>query len=217
MARVRFYSKNEELANTLSHALGIVMGLFCGSILIRKALENNSKWALFAVIVYLIGMFSCYVSSTLYHASTNEVRKGVFRRFDHAAIFLHIAGTYTPLTLITLRETGAWGWSIFATVWLFALVGSVLSFQKLKEHSNLKTISYVLMGCTILIAFKPLIQVLGETDRMTVLYWIIAGGVSYIIGAIFYSLAKIKYMHTVFHFFVLGGSVCHIIAIYFIL
>lgn len=212
--RLREYSQSEELANSLTHAIGIVLGIVAGSILLTKAIASANPWAVISVIAYLGGMLSSYVSSTWYHACRNENRKAWLRKWDHAAIYLHIAGTYVPFTLVVLRQVGAWGWTLFGTTILSAIVGVYLSFRGLKTHSYLETVCYVLMGASILIAFKPLTEVLGQAGHIDALYWLLGGGVSYIVGAVFYSLAKTQYMHTVFHLFVLGGSICHIIAIY---
>lgn len=217
MTKVGFYTVKEELANTISHSLGILLGLLAGYLLIVAALNNDSSWALWSVIVYLFGMIASYITSTIYHASVHTSRKALLRKFDHAAIYLHIAGTYTPFTLLVLREQAAWGWSLFSFIWLAAVIGLILSFKKLKKHSNLETVCFIIMGCSILVAIKPLSDMLSVTGQINALYWLMAGGVSYIVGALFYSLTKIRYMHTVFHLFVLGGSVCHIIAIYLIL
>lgn len=217
MSRNRIYSRNEEKANALSHCLGIILGIFSAYILMSKAMENGSPWALGSVFTYLFGMLTCYIVSSCYHASVNEGRKKRLQKFDHAAIYIHIAGTYTPFTLVTLRNVDFWGWSLFIFVWLAAIIGIFMSFRKLNGHSYIETACYIIMGSSILIAFKPLADALSSTGRIEALYWLIGGGVSYIIGALFYSWTKKEYMHTVFHFFVLGGSVCHIIAIYMIL
>ena len=132
------------------------------------------------------------------------------RRWDHAAIYWHIAGSYSPITLVALREDGFWGWGLFIFVWTCALVGTIVSFIHLKEHSNLETISFIGMGLSVLVAFKPLI----DNVPVEAVIWIVAEGVCYITGAAFYSLNKRRYMHSVFHFFVLAGSVCHIIAVW---
>ena len=214
MGKVRAYTYNEELANTITHALGIVLGLIAGYLLLTKAMQHSGYWAVVSVWVYLFGMMISYVSSTLYHGSHQKSRKQKLQQIDHAAIYLHIAGTYTPFTLVTLRHAGLWGWATFTIVWLTAFIGVKSSFRSHEKHSHLETISYVLMGCVVLIAFKPLVEILQQAGKMDVLYWIITGGISYIIGAVFYSLTQIKYMHTVFHVFVFLGSLCHIIAIY---
>lgn len=217
LSRSRVYSSKEERANTLSHAAGIVLGVIAGYVLLSKASGDFGFWEIFSVSLYLFGMLFCYTASTLYHGCRSEKKKRLLQKLDHASIYVHIAGTYSPFTLIILRENGAWGWLLFAFIWLAAIIGIILSFKKVGTHSYIETVCYVIMGCVIFVAFKPLVETLNKTGGINSLYWLIGGGVSYIIGAVFYSLAKMKYMHTVFHFFVLGGSICHIIAIYIIL
>lgn len=217
MSKNKYYTKEEEAANTVTHGLGILLGIVGGYILINKAIGTNSGWAIMSVAVYLMGMLASYISSTFYHACHNPKRKAILRKIDHGAIYAHIAGTYTPFTLISLREADGWGWSLFAFIWLAAIIGICMSFKELKKHSNLKTICFVIMGGSILVACKPLMETLSPLGQIDALYWLIGGGVSYIIGAIFYSWTKRKYMHAVFHLFVLGGSICHMIAIYTIL
>jgi len=217
MSRIRIYSQKEELFNTLSHAAGVVLGLVAGYILISKAYQSHDQWKVYSVLVYLFGMLSCYIISTFYHVCKASNKKWLLQKFDHASIYLHIAGTYTPFTLVTLRNEAFWGWALFAFVWLSAIVGVMISFKKQSGHSYIETACYVIMGCSIVVAFKPLIDVLSSTGEIEALYWLIGGGVSYIVGALFYSFARREYMHTIFHFFVLGGSVCHIMAIYAIL
>lgn len=217
MMRSREYSHQEELANTLSHALGIILGVIAGFILLKKAFQLQQPIIIFSVFVYWVGMLSSYITSTYYHSLPIGPRKQFLQKLDHAAIYLHIAGTYTPLTLISLQEEKVWAGFILTSVWLFAFIGIAISLRQSDKHSHIKTLCYVLMGCFILIAFKPLISALNAVDKMAVLWWIIAGGISYIIGAIFYSLVQRKYTHTIFHFFVLIGSFCHIIAIYVLL
>lgn len=210
----KFYTHKEELWNSWSHAAGIVLGVIFGTIFLVWSFRAQNVWAIIGVILYLLGMLGSYVASTVYHAVNPEsVWKARLRKLDHAAIYWHIAGSYSPITLVALREEGYWGWSLFIFVWLCALLGTVSSFRKLKDHSYLETTTYVLMGLVVLVAFKPLIDALNISSVI----WIIAGGVAYITGAVFYSLNKRKYMHTVFHFFVLLGSTCHIIAIWGIL
>lgn len=217
MTRSRTYSHQEELANSISHALGVLLGIIVGYVLLQKAFATQDIIIEISVIVYLFGMLSSYISSTYYHYLPPGDKKRLLQKFDHAAIYLHIAGTYTPLLLIAMREEGVWGWGIFSFVWVFALIGVLVSFKKSGKHSYIETLCYIVMGCSIFIAFTPLINALEAIDKIAVLWWIIGGGISYIIGSVFYSLTKIKYMHTVFHFFVLIGSVCHITAIYLLL
>ena len=211
------YTKGEEWANALSHGIGILIGIIGGGYLLHIAMKSGDVWAVRGMWLYLFGMLASYITSTWYHSSRPDTRhREVLRKFDHAAIYLHIAGTYTPFTLLVMRNAGGWGWGIFAFVWLSALIGFILSFKKLKEHSNLETCCYVGMGASILIALKPLMGCLSEIGASSAFWWLIGGGVSYIIGAIFYSLRK-PYMHSVFHLFCLGGSIGHIIAIWLIL
>ena len=119
------------------------------------------------------------------------------RRFDHGAIYLHIAGTYTPFTLLALRQEGYWGWSLFAVIWFAAVAGVWLSFRKMRKKDHLKTVCYLAMGWVVIIAFKPLLHVFRETGSMDVLYWLIGGGLFYTVGCLFFFLDKYKYMHPV--------------------
>lgn len=198
------YSHGEELSNTLSHGAGILLGITAGYFLLEKALVNpHPYWAAGCVLVYLAGMLASYISSTWYHGSRPGSRKELLRKFDHGAIYLHIAGTYTPFTLLVLRHAGGWGWGIFAFVWLSAIVGFILAFKKLKEHSNLETVCFVGMGSAILVALKPLMDCLSAIGASPAFWWLIGGGASYIMGAVFYSLRK-PYTHAVFHLFLSG-------------
>ena len=159
-------------------------------------------------------MLCSYVASTVYHAiSAWSPWKERLRKWDHAAIYWHIAGSYSPITLIAMREYGYWGWALFIFIWLAAIAGTIKSFCGLKGHSRVESVCFVVMGLSVLVAFGPLIHCVNTTA----VAWIIAEGVSYITGAVFYSLNKKRFMHTVFHFFVLLGSVCHIVAVWDIL
>ena len=190
------------------------MGVVFGVIFLVWCFQAENDWARVGVILYLFGMLGSYLASTLYHSMKHHSKwKERLRKWDHAAIYWHIAGSYSPLTLIALREQGYWGWSLFCFVWACAIAGTIISFIKLKEHSNVETFCFIGMGLSVLVAFKPLIDSVS-TAAVT---WIIAEGVSYITGAVFYSLNKTKYMHSVFHFLVLAGSVCHIIAVWDVL
>lgn len=211
------YTNCEEQINTYSHAAGITIGVIAGYFLLRKASQSPDPFALGCVIVYLLGMLSSYITSTWYHGSRPGKTKEVLRKLDHAAIYIHIAASYTPFTLLTMRDSGMWGWGIFSFIWLSAIIGLILCFTNLKEHSNLETASFIGMGCAVLIAIKPLLDGLSAMNAMPAFWWMIGGGASYIIGALFYSRPKVKYMHCTFHVFCLGGSICHIIAIWLIL
>ena len=207
------YTKGEEWANALSHGIGILIGIIGGGYLLHIAMKSGDVWAVRGMWLYLFGMLASYITSTWYHSSRPDTRhREVLRKFDHAAIYLHIAGSYSPIILIALREDGGWGWGLFGFVWLCAIIGTVVSFRKMEEHSYVETVCYILMGLSVLVVFKQLFAL-----SPTACYWIIAEGVCYITGAAFYSLRKARYMHSVFHFFVLGGSACHMVAVWDIL
>jgi hemolysin III len=174
----------------------------------------DRMWAGIGVGLYLFGMTGSYLASTIYHALKlrNPWRERM-RKWDHAAIYWHIAGSYSPITLMALREHGMWGWMLFTFVWSSAIIGTVISFIKLKDHSNIETACFCIMGLSVLVAFKPLL----DTVSVNAFVWIVLEGIFYITGAVFYSFNKTKYMHTVFHFCVLAGSICHIVAVWDIL
>ena len=208
------YTHKEELWNTWSHAGGILLGVSVGIVFLVLVFQGDDTWARIGVILYLFGMLGSYISSTAYHAMPAHSKwKERLRKWDHAAIYWHIAGSYSPLTLTALRQEGAWGWILFAFVWTAAIGGTIVSLRRLKEHSNVETLCFVLMGLSELVAFKPLLN----TVSTAAVSWIIAEGVCYITGALFYSLNNKRYMHSIFHFFVLAGSVCHIIAVWDVL
>lgn len=208
------YSQREERANYLTHAFGVIIAVAATVVLIHKAVVADNGWAVVAFSIYGFGMVVCMMSSTVYHYVQTPKPKAILRHFDHGNIYVLIAASYSPLTLILLRKTGWWGWGLFGFIWLFALVGIGLNFGELKANNNLKTASYVLMGASMLVAIKPLVEVAVLKDCLDVLYWLGAGGVFYIAGSFFYALAKHEFVHTIFHIFVLLGLVSHIIAAY---
>lgn len=216
MKSMRAYSEKEEWVNALSHAVGCLMGVgVCAHFLY---VSRTASWlVILALAIYLFGVVGSYLASTIYHAISvsNSNAKLLARKFDHAAIYWHIAGSYTPITLIAMVGGGEvlWASIIFTFIWLCAIVGSLLCFGRLKDVSYIKTACYVLMGLTIFVAFKPFYNCCGKW----VLLWVVAEGVSYIVGAVLYSFKKVPYMHSVFHFFVLLGDVCHMIAVWLVL
>ena len=208
------FSHREELWNSWSHAGGIALGVAFGIVFLVWCFESHNGWATAGVILYLFGTPCSYAASTIYHAlSARSVWKERLRRWDHAAIYWHIAGSYSPITLVALRGDGLWGWGLFCFVWLCAFSGTIRSFRHLRDHSNLETLCFVLMGLSVLVAFGPLIHAVSTSAVV----WLVAEGVAYITGAVFYTLHRRRYMHTVFHFFVLLGSICHIICVWDIL
>lgn len=216
MENFKFYSAREEKANYLTHGFGVVMAIVGMIVLISKASVVGNNWAILGHSIFGFGMLVCMLSSTIYHYVQQPKTKKLLRHFDHASIYVLIAASYSPFSLILLREEEMWGWSLFILVWLIAFVGIGFNFRPMKKNSHIKTGSYVLMGMTILIAIKPTIRVAIENDCLPVLYWLAAGGVFYIIGSVVYALAKKEFVHTVFHVFVLLGLGSHIISAYLI-
>ena len=212
MSIEKFYTPREERANYITHGLALLISIAATYILLRKAIIADDGWALIAYAIFGFGMIACMGSSTIYHYVQAPVRKAKLRHFDHASIYLLIAASYSPFTLILLREEEYWGWLLFALVWVIALVGITISFRPLKKNSHLKTISYVVMGLIVLVAFKPFIDVTTANDSREVVFWIIAGGVFYILGAVIYATAKREFVHALFHLFVLLGLASHIYA-----
>lgn len=216
MTNEKFYTKREEQANYLTHGFGVIMSLVAIIVLINRAVVAQNSRALIAYLLFGLGMLACMGSSTLYHYVQKPLHKSKLRHFDHAAIYLLIAASYSPFTLILLSDTPFWGWFIFVLVWLIAFTGIYISFQPLKRNSNLKTTSYVLMGLIVLIAFKPLLEVARVQDVMETVYWLFGGGVFYIAGAVIYATAKREFVHAIFHVFVLLGLASHIYAAFLI-
>lgn len=207
-SKVKIYSPLEERINILSHGLGFVLAIPATILLILKALSHGSAWQIVSVSIYGASLMTLYLASTLYHASKNERKRRRLNIFDHASIYLLIAGTYTPFVLVTLR--GPWGWSLFGVVWGAAIGGIIFKLYFTGRFEKVSTIAYVLMGLVVLVAIKPLVEHLPLPG----LYWLIAGGVSYIVGAAFYMQRKIQFQHALFHILVLVGSLCHWWAIY---
>ena len=208
------YTHSEEVANSVSHVIGAILGVAVCSLFLSKAYQSGNTLSIWSLWIYFFGVVSSYVASSVYHSCPirKENSRLLFRKFDHAAIYWHIAGSYTPITLIAMYNYGATAWAIGVTVfvWLSAILGTILTFRKIKPHSYFKTACYVLMGLSILVAIKPLYESVG----LKVVLFIVAEGLSYILGAVFYSFKKIKYMHSVFHVFVVLGDVFHMIAVW---
>ena len=199
--------KREELASALTHGLGATAALAGGAVLVTLAAVFGNGWQLGAAIVFGVTLLLLYLASTLYHAFQHPVLKRRLKVFDHCAIYLLIAGTYTPFTLIGLR--GPWGWGLFAAIWTLALAGVVFKLFYTGRFKRLSTLVYVAMGWLVLVAIKP---VLAALDAWT-FGWLIAGGVFYTLGTIFYHRESIPYSHAIWHLFCIAGSVCHYVAV----
>ena len=197
-----------ERFNSFSHLVGAALALAGMVVLIVIAARQGDPWKIVSFSVYGACLFSLYAFSTLYHSLRHRA-KAVFRKLDHLAIYLLIAGTYTPFALVTLR--GGWGWSLFGAIWGLAAVGMALESLPRRGARILPVVIYVLMGWLVLIALKPLLQVLPWAGFV----WLLLGGLFYTFGIIFYALdAKFRHAHGVWHLFVLAGSVSQFVAIY---
>ena len=197
-----------ERFNSVSHLVGALLALAGMAVLIVIAARHGDPWKIVSFSVYGACLFSLYAFSTLYHSLRHRA-KAVFRKLDHLAIYLLIAGTYTPFALVTLR--GGWGWSLFGAIWGLAAAGMALEFLPRRGARILPVAIYVLMGWLVLIALKPLLQALPWAGFV----WLLLGGLFYTFGIVFYGLdAKLRHAHGVWHLFVLAGSISHYIAIY---
>ncbi|MCW9004016.1 MAG: hemolysin III family protein [Gammaproteobacteria bacterium] len=191
-----------EKLNSITHLIGAVAALAGCVVLVVFASMQGDPWKIVSFSVYGTTLFLLYLFSTLYHGLEGNAKK-VFRRLDHLAIYLLIAGTYTPFTLVTLN--GNWGWSIFGTVWGLALTGMIIEFIPQKKRI-VPVIIYLLMGWICLVALKPLLAALP----MTGFWWLLTGGLFYTVGIVFYIFdKKVNHFHGVWHLFVLAGSACH--------
>ena len=203
------YSLSEELLNAISHGLGALFGIVGTVLCIVKAANTGDPWRIVSGSIFGVTVLLLYLMSCLYHALKVNMAKRVFRVIDHCTIFLLIAGTYTPFTLVTLR--GTIGWVLFGTVWGMAVLGITLNAVNLKNFSKISVACYLVMGWAIIAAFQPLAEALAP-QGVSLLIW---GGIAYTVGAILYGIgAKVKYFHSVFHFFCLAGTVLHFFAIY---
>ena len=200
-------SPDEELANSLTHGFGLALSLVAAPVLIVTAIATDDIWRIVAVSIYAATLVMLYAASTLYHSVRKVAHKEAWQRVDHAAIYLLIAGTYTPFTLISLR--GPWGWSLFGVVWGLALIGVILKSSFGARLPALSTWLYLAMGWIIVIALHPLsLHVAPEGLR-----WLALGGALYTGGVVFYVWERIRYSHAVWHLFVLGGSMAHFAAV----
>ena len=209
MDGTQHYSPREEMTNIISHAIGLVLSIVALLLMLIRASESGSALYIVSAVIFGISLIALYAASTMYHSATDPKVRSRLRINDHATIYILIAGTYTPFTLITLN--GWVGWTIFGVSWGMAIAGVVLKLFFTGKYNVLSTLMYVFMGWIIIFAVKPLINSLSSEG----LLWLVAGGVAYTTGAVIYSIKKIKFNHAIFHLFVLLGSFCHFISVYF--
>jgi len=205
--RERLQSVGEEIANSVSHGAGLLGAMVATPILIVVASQRGGATGIVAASVFGATMILMYLMSTLYHALPQSRAKWVFNILDHCAIYVLIAGTYTPFTLVVLG--GGWGWSMFGVIWGFAVVGIVFKALGRMRHPILSTIIYVVMGWLIMIAARPLWHQLPLGGVI----WLAAGGIAYSLAVAFFTATGLRYNHLVWHLFVIAGTSCHFIAV----
>ena len=203
------YPPLEERINVYTHALGLLLSIAALVLLVVKSSINDTVWHVVSFSIFGASLVILYAASTFFHNATNlKIRKRL-NVFDHASIYILIAGTYTPFTLVTLH--GTIGWILFGITWGIALTGVILKLFFTGKYDKISTIAYVLMGWIIVFAFKPLLNNLPIEG----IIWLVLGGIAYTIGAVLYSIKRLNFNHAIFHVFVLIGSFCHFMAVYF--
>jgi hemolysin III len=206
-AMVRTFTRGEEIANWVTHGVGLLLSLAAFILLLLCASLRGDAWHLVSFTVYGITLIALYAASTLYHASRGEPLKALFKRLDHAAIYLLIAGTYTPFLLTQLRDP--LGWTLLVVIWAVCGAGAVFKLANGRVHPVVSTTAYVIAGWLILVAIDPLTAAVSRNC----IALLVAGGVCYTSGIIFYMWHRLRYHHAIWHTFVLGGSTCHFLAV----
>lgn len=205
----KLQTRAEEIGNATTHGMGAVLSVLAIVLLIAYASEQNDSLKLISGAVFGSTLFLMYMSSTLYHSMRDPKLKHVFRIIDHASIYLLIAGSYTPFMLVTLK--GPSGWAIFTVIWSLALSGIIFKMFFVHKFNRLSTIIYLMMGWMAVIVIKPIYQLLPAGG----LACIVAGGLCYTVGVIFYVWERLKFSHVLWHLFVLAGSIFHFFAVFF--
>jgi hemolysin III len=203
------YSPLEEKTNIVSHAIGLGLSVIALLLMLLRASGSGNILHVISAGIFGISLIALYAASTFYHSAKEPKKRARLRINDHATIYILIAGTYTPFTLVTLN--GWVGWTIFGISWGMAISGVILKLFFTGRYNVLSTLMYVFMGWIIVFALKPLINSLAPDG----LVWLVAGGVAYTTGAVIYSIKKIPFNHAIFHLFVLLGSFCHFVSVYF--
>ncbi len=198
----------EEIASSVSHGVGLLASLIAGPLLVARAAAHGKPWGMISASVFVATIVIMYSASTIYHALPQGYAKRMFRTLEHGAIFLLIAGTYTPFTLVALR--GVWGWTLFGLVWMLAALGIVLKAVTTTRYRWLPGVLYLGMAWLIVVAIRPLSLELPYAGLM----WLLAGGVAYTVGMVFFAARRVPYCHFVWHLFVLAGTFCHFVAVW---
>ena len=197
----------EEIANSISHGVGLLGAIVAFPFLVMTASQRGDAIGIISACVFATSMVLLYLASTLFHALPEGRAKRVFQVLDHSAIYLLIAGTYTPFTLGVLR--GVWGWTLFGVVWSIAVIGIVLKALGGVRYTTISTWAYLAMGWIVVIAAERVWTLVPAWG----LFWLVAGGLAYTAGAIFFALERIRYFHFAWHLFVVTGTACHVVAV----
>jgi len=203
----KLQTRAEEIGNATTHALGALLSLVAITLLYQFAASQSDELKLISSIVFGSSLLLMYISSTLYHSMRAPNLKHLFRIIDHSSIYLLIAGSYTPFTLVTLK--GPWGWTLFVIVWSLAVAGIIFKMFFVHRFETLSTVIYLVMGWMVVVAVKPLYALLPLGG----IECIVAGGLCYTVGVVFYVWEKLRFSHTLWHLFVLAGSICHFFAV----
>lgn len=204
----RRYTLGEEIFSSIVHGIGAALGIVALVTMVVRAANHKDVYAVVSAAIFGASLIILYTMSTLYHALTNEKAKKVFRIFDHATIFLLIAGTYTPYLLVSMR--GQTGWILFGVLWGLTAVGVVFDAVMLDKFRKIEMLLYIGMGWCIVVASGTLVASLAKGG----LILLFTGGVLYTVGILFYAMKKVRYMHSIWHFFVLAGSILHYFSVY---
>jgi len=201
------YTAAEEIASSITHGIGAALGAAALCVLVTFAAFRGDAWRVVSFAIYGSSLVLLYLFSTFYHAIRNPRLKLLFRYLDHSAIYLLIAGSYTPFLLVKMR--GPWGWSLFGTIWGLAILGIALNFVLIGRSRMLAGLVYIGMGWLVVVAIKPLVATIPPGG----IAWLVAGGLFYTVGVVFYVAKRLPFNHAIWHLFVLAGSACHFVAI----
>ena len=199
----------EELANRITHGVGLVLSVVGLAVLVVLSVMRGDAWRIAGCTTFGVTLVLLYAASTLYHTFHTPRLKRILKILDHTAIYLLIAGTYTPFTLVNLR--GFWGWTLFSLVWALSVFGILWKLFHVEKLQIVSTLVYVAMGWLVLIAIKPVMSAVPLSG----IAWLLAGGLFYTVGVLFFALKRIPYNHAIWHVFVMAGSVCHYFAVMF--
>ena len=209
MSTIEDPSLIEELANSITHGIGLALSVVGMVALVALSVMRGDAWHIAGCTTFGVTLVLLYAASTLYHTFHTPRLKHILKILDHAAIYLLIAGTYTPFTLVNLR--GFWGWTLFSLVWGLSVFGILWKLIHVERFQIVSTLIYLAMGWVVLIAIKPVLSSVPSWG----IVWLVAGGMFYTVGVVFFALNRLRYNHAIWHVFVMAGSICHYIAVMF--